>query len=477
MTISTAPEPPNRNSPSDFSTKADALLAWLVTTFIAELNATATAMNLNATTSTSATSLAIGTGSKSLTVETDKSYQVGQSIKVAFDSSNWMHGEVTSYNAGTGALVVNVSIIKGSGTKTAWTVTLSGPGVDTSSLFATSAEFIIGTESAKALAPNVVNPIIRVLQDNIMILAWQLATSNAGFSFENGAVDNFATQDDVNTGACVNQSFTTGYYQPTATTPSLIDRTTGTAIGTMTGGGNLASGFDGVTTQHAGSGPALITAGLTAYIGKDWGVGVTKTVTGFRMYACDDYGFGYTNTSGTVTITLQGSTDNFSSSIVDLGSTSALTDSAGQVVTKFTGITTTTAYRYHRLKIVVSSANGNNMYMAEAQFFEGTGTINNMTLVSSVATARTTVTTGQLMLLVEPIDTLTYNTDLIGYMSADNGAHWETAVLVDKSAFDASKRILSAPITFANTGTQVLWKVVSENNKNFKSHAVGIYYN
>jgi hypothetical protein len=86
-------------------------------------------MNLNDTTSTSTTSLTIGIGAQSLTVDASKSYQVGQSVKIAHDSTNWMHGEVTSYNAGTGALVVNVTAIFGSGTETSWTITLSGPMV------------------------------------------------------------------------------------------------------------------------------------------------------------------------------------------------------------------------------------------------------------------------------------------------------------------------------------------------------------
>lgn len=126
MTISALPTPPSRSSPSTFSTLADAFIAALPT-FVTECNAVATAMNLNDTTSTSTSSVAIGTGSKSFTVDASKSYQVGMSVMVAKDSANWMHGVVTSYNAGTGALVVNVISSMGSGTLNAWTVTLSGP--------------------------------------------------------------------------------------------------------------------------------------------------------------------------------------------------------------------------------------------------------------------------------------------------------------------------------------------------------------
>ena len=81
-------------------------------------------------TGTSATSLAIGVGSKTLTVETNKGFVVGMSVKIADSSApqtNWMHGDITSYTAATGVLVVNVTLINGSGTKTAWTISLSAP--------------------------------------------------------------------------------------------------------------------------------------------------------------------------------------------------------------------------------------------------------------------------------------------------------------------------------------------------------------
>ena len=41
--------------------------------------------------------------------------------------TNWMHGIVTSYTSGTGALVVSVDAIGGSGTLANWTISLSGP--------------------------------------------------------------------------------------------------------------------------------------------------------------------------------------------------------------------------------------------------------------------------------------------------------------------------------------------------------------
>lgn len=113
--------PQRGQSGSVFMAAMNALLAWIVT-MVTEMNAAIVAMNLNATNSTSVTSLAIGTGSKSLTVEASKSYVVGMTVKIAYSSTNWMQGEVTSYNSGTGALVVNVGTIIGSGTFASWTI-------------------------------------------------------------------------------------------------------------------------------------------------------------------------------------------------------------------------------------------------------------------------------------------------------------------------------------------------------------------
>jgi microcystin-dependent protein len=131
MAITALPPVPSRSdTPADFITKADAFLAALPL-FRTEANAMAAAMTLNAVNSTSVTSLSIGTGLIALTVEADKSYVPGMTVKVAstVDATNWMLGDVTSYNPTTGALEVNVSTVQGSGVSlTAWTISSSAPG-------------------------------------------------------------------------------------------------------------------------------------------------------------------------------------------------------------------------------------------------------------------------------------------------------------------------------------------------------------
>lgn len=77
---------------------------------------------------TSNTSVAIGVGSKTFTTQTYKQFSVGQYIVVARTSapSTRMYGQVTSYNATTGELVMDVQLIYGSGTFSDWSIGVAG---------------------------------------------------------------------------------------------------------------------------------------------------------------------------------------------------------------------------------------------------------------------------------------------------------------------------------------------------------------
>lgn len=125
--ITQLPSMPNRGS-ATFSPEIEALLSAMPT-MVSEMNTLAAGLSNASTNSTSSSSLTIGLGSKSLTVETGKGYVPGTLVVCAITASptNWMFGEVTAYNSGTGAMTINVSKIQGSGTASAWTVSLSGP--------------------------------------------------------------------------------------------------------------------------------------------------------------------------------------------------------------------------------------------------------------------------------------------------------------------------------------------------------------
>ena len=128
MTITAAPTVPNPNS-ATFAADAYPFTQWMAA-LGPEIDAETARINsigFGAYSATSTTSLTVGTGSKSLTIEAGKSFAVGQPVVIASTAgpTNYMTGQVTSYNSGTGAMVVNATAIGGSGTVAAWTISIA----------------------------------------------------------------------------------------------------------------------------------------------------------------------------------------------------------------------------------------------------------------------------------------------------------------------------------------------------------------
>lgn len=94
------------------------------------VSSAATSLSAPGTSATSTTSDTIALGSTTIVIQAGKSIVVGMSMKIASTASptNWMHGDVTAYDSGTGSLTVNVTGTSGSGTFAAWTVSISAPG-------------------------------------------------------------------------------------------------------------------------------------------------------------------------------------------------------------------------------------------------------------------------------------------------------------------------------------------------------------
>jgi len=141
---------PQRNVRSTFSTLMDAWITWFLDTFMTEIDAVVQAMNFNSTNSTSTTNDTIATGSTTITVQASKSYVEGMTVKIAYTTTatNWMLGEVTAYDSGTGSLTVYVRQINGSGTYGAWTISLAATQQEVGDLVTTC---ITGNGSGSSL--------------------------------------------------------------------------------------------------------------------------------------------------------------------------------------------------------------------------------------------------------------------------------------------------------------------------------------
>ena len=115
------------------------------------------------------------------------------------------------------------------------------------------------------------------------------------------------------------------------------------AIGDMTTNAGIASAFNGMKYSHWNA-SARKDPSANAFIGKDWGSGNSNIVTRFKIWAPYNYPLAG-NTAGKY-MKLQGSNDN--SSWTDLYEDPEVLDNY-TILDVSTGITITTAYRYHRI--------------------------------------------------------------------------------------------------------------------------------
>ncbi len=309
---------------------------------------------------------------------------------------------------------------------------------------------------------------------NIILNAFRIAI-NGGLSVQNmvdGVSDEFEDETGVDVGTSTNEYYdaTSDYYSNTAIT--LIDASAETKIGDMTGAAGLAAAYDGVVNSYGGGAVSQTTADTAgpAYNGIDWGDGVTKTLTRCIVYSPSD------NTmqpggANNITVVLQGSTDNFSGSIVDLG-TLVIGTSVANTAYEITGLTTTTAYRYHRIKISSSGAAG-VLVLAEIGFYEDvTG---NMTLVSNASTALATPTDAFIVLWQQDVDAVTLNTDLAAEASCDGGTTWDAITLTEEATLSTG-RILTGGVTLTSTGTSMKYRINTLNTKDQRLHGVGLQW-
>ena len=164
--IDPLPQPPSRQNPTNFAALADAFLSALVV-LGAQINAVvayitgavasaaasaASAVNAPGTSATSTTQVAIGTGARTWSVQPGKAFVVGQFVTAAQTSApgNWMTGQITAYDAGTGSLTMSVLALSGAGAIGDWTIGLSAP---MQFIAATAADIWTGTDNRRVVTP------------------------------------------------------------------------------------------------------------------------------------------------------------------------------------------------------------------------------------------------------------------------------------------------------------------------------------
>ena len=313
-----------------------------------------------------------------------------------------------------------------------------------------------------------------LIQNNIAVLAFKMAISESltKFGMVDQVIDNFQDTSGVDSGASSQYTKTSNYYSGLGLAAQ-IDTSSTTPIGTMSQSAALSAGFDGNTAQN-NSNSCYKDPSAACWLGQDWGSGNTKTPNRYKMWSATDNQF--PGGSNSYYALLQGSANN--SSWTTLHTESSMPTGVAQTVDVTSGITTTTAYRYHRIYF---QGDGNGGTIAELQFFDLSG-VGDMTLVSATTTAEATPTTADLVFLLEDgAGSNTLGTDVKAYVSRNGNANYSSALtLVDEGDLDSTRKIITArnvDISGLTGTTAMRWKITTHNQsaaKEARIHAVSL---
>ena len=142
-----------------------------------------------------------------------------------------------------------------------------------------------------------------------------------------------------------------------------VPQDAGTPTGNMTAGGGLAAAFDGDVENYNAGAQRNATSGN---IGKDFGSGVTKTITGVivKMLGNASVDGG----AGTETMTLTVERSDNGTDFTTIFTESSISVAAGAVITRRDGFTNTAAARFARISI--SHSGGAETHVSELEFYE-----------------------------------------------------------------------------------------------------------
>jgi hypothetical protein len=102
--------------------------------------------------------------------------------------------------------------------------------------------------------------------------------------------------------------------------------------------------------------------------------------------------------------------------------------------------------------------------------------VDNMTLISNAVTAEAAPSAARVMLLVDPQEAITINTDLKAYVSRD-GTNYTQITLADEGSATSAIDILTGEATISSaSGTSMKWKVETLNNKDIDIYGVGVIW-
>jgi hypothetical protein len=158
-----------------------------------------------------------------------------------------------------------------------------------------------------------------------------------------------------------------------------VPAATGSPIGNMTANGGLAAAFDEERDKPSSRAAARL-ASAAATIGKSWGGAGPKKIGRVVVNPTPDQGF-KSGGSPFFTLRIEGSTDNFAASTVQLYSATLQDDQGDLDISE--GLIATTAYAYHRVRFSSADAT-KNTYASQIELHEITSGGGSLQLIGAV---------------------------------------------------------------------------------------------
>ena len=250
---------------------------------------------------------------------------------------------------------------------------------------------------------------------------------------------------------------------------------TGTAIGDFTT--RTSGAFDGTTDQNVAGGAwtGNYNANNTTIeaLGKDWGSGNTKFITGFKWHSTNNDGVAnngiYSSGGGFV---LLGSNSNSISGATALGSMSGLNFRSVDTDHSKLDITRSDGYRYHWVKPTLNQSGQTGLFCAELRFYEDliTGVASATgNFISNVITASSSKSKmGAIITYQDQVGTNTLNTDIVLQLSADNGSNFATATLSALPNYSTGIKMAKVNDLVVTAGTQLKYRISFANQSGSK---------
>ncbi len=323
------------------------------------------------------------------------------------------------------------------------------------------------------------------LEDDIALLGFKVAANGslAKYDLMDQTVDVFESEAGIDTSSSSNEIYdSTGKYYCSVGLGSntlLTQPVTGSPVNSgdwSVGGFSLYSTacFDSATT---GSNCFLCDGiGAGAYLGIDWGEGVTRRITQIgwfnqgTMYCL--FGEVHWSNDGTTWTTITPATG--------AGGNPTSTPNSRNYSSLFNNTGSTVKARYWRMVKTNGATNG--AWGSSVQWYETPDDVSEtLSLVSNATTARSEPTTGDMVMTYSnAYGTASLNVDLIGSISRDNGTTYTAGTLLDRGTVGSHKLVSfhGLDIDGQPSGSEVRYKIALANqaleSKETRIHAVSL---